>query len=195
MDSMAAAQGGDHPLMGIEIERRFLVKDLSWFSEELRSVKIVQNYLSSDPARVVRVRLSTWDNRPQQAFLTIKGYRDSQGSCSEFEYQISVQEALEMQEMAPVSISKRRYHIPVLGNLTWEVDLFGDRNFGLVLAEIELPSPDYPVYLPPWLGREVTTEPAYSNVSLALRPYSSWSKEGQDCECPESPEWHRMPFL
>ena len=53
--------------------------------------------------------------------------------------------------------------------MLWEVDEFLDRT--LVVAEIELSSPDALVELPPWLravmDREVTDEPEYANARLA----------------------------
>jgi len=65
-------------------------------------------------------------------------------------------------------IAKRRYRRPV-GALTWEVDQFADRD--LVLAEVEVPFARRRVQLPLWLKpfvvREVTGEAEYLNVNLA----------------------------
>lgn len=53
----------------------------------------------------------------------------------------------------------------------WHVDEFHGGNRGLVLAEVELETVDQPVRLPPWVGREVTGNPAYRNSKLGwLRP-------------------------
>ena len=66
-------------------------------------------------------------------------------------------------------VHKRRYSIRDVGDALWEVDEYLDRT--LVVAEIELPSPDTVVELPPWLravmDREVTDEPEYANDHLA----------------------------
>jgi len=66
-------------------------------------------------------------------------------------------------------VRKRRYYVRE-GPLTWEIDEFLDRS--LVLAEVEVPTPDTDVPLPEWvvsvLEREVTGDPAYLNVNLAL---------------------------
>jgi CHAD domain-containing protein len=60
----------------------------------------------------------------------------------------------------------RRYSIRESDDLVWEVDEFLDRE--LVLAEIELPTPDTSFELPGWLrdvlDREVTDDPDYSEV-------------------------------
>jgi hypothetical protein len=58
----------------------------------------------------------------------------------------------------------RRYSIRESDDLVWEVDEFLDRE--LVLAEIELPTPDTSFEVPGWLrdvlDREVTDDPEYS---------------------------------
>jgi CYTH domain-containing protein len=68
-------------------------------------------------------------------------------------------------------ITKRRYEIPD-GALVWQVDEFTDRD--LVLAEVELPAadvvPDLPAWLAPYVVREVTEDPSYTNFALAGQP-------------------------
>jgi CYTH domain-containing protein len=65
-------------------------------------------------------------------------------------------------------VRKHRYAIAE-GDLTWEIDVFVDRE--LVLAEVELPSaervPEIPAWLAPYLVRDVTDEPAFVNLNLA----------------------------
>jgi CYTH domain-containing protein len=65
-------------------------------------------------------------------------------------------------------VRKRRCSVAE-GALTWEIDRF--RGIPLVLAEVELPSEDHEVVIPPWLrphvDREVTGEPRYVNINLA----------------------------
>jgi CYTH domain-containing protein len=55
------------------------------------------------------------------------------------------------------------------GAFTWEIDRFYGRE--LVLAEVELPSPDTaivpPRWLDKWIVREVTGEPEFLNLTLA----------------------------
>ena len=67
--------------MGIEIERKFLVRDLSAVSG-LTGTRMRQGYLSVDPERTVRVRLAG-----PRASVTIKGApSDSGASRAEYEY-------------------------------------------------------------------------------------------------------------
>ena len=67
-------------------------------------------------------------------------------------------------------IRKERLRVPHDG-LVWELDRFLDLD--LFMAEVELPGPDHPVTIPPWLEsrilKEVTDEPAYRNFELASR--------------------------
>ena len=54
--------------MGTEIERKFLVSPGAWIPDPARGVVLRQGYLSSDPARIVRVRVAG-----DAGALTIKG--------------------------------------------------------------------------------------------------------------------------
>jgi adenylate cyclase len=57
---------------------------------------------------------------------------------------------------------------------TWEVDVFGGANAGLVLAEIEFDRLHQRLALPPWVGREVTDDVRYRNAYLARHPFTTW---------------------
>ena len=58
--------------------------------------------------------------------------------------------------------------------LNWEIDCFEGDNSGLIIVEIEIPTPDYPLMIPPWLGKEVTKDGEnWSNYALALNPLSN----------------------
>ena len=154
--------------MGVEIERKFLVRDMSVL-DGVEGVPYRQGYLSTDPERTVRVRRAG-----DHAFLTIKGL--SRGATrAEFEYAIPVDdaEAMLLQCLPPI-VSKVRHRIPHAG-LTWEVDVFGGENEGLVVAELEIPSEATEVTIPPWLGDEVTGDPRYFNANLVSRPYRDWT--------------------
>lgn len=63
-------------------------------------------------------------------------------------------------------IIKRRYIVPFGGN-TWDVDIFEDELSGLAVAEIELPSSDAEVSIPPFVGKEVSGDFRYYNSSLS----------------------------
>jgi len=147
--------------MAIETERKFLVKgEFRHLSTD--ETEIVQTYLSTDPQRIVRLRIAGND-----AFLTIKTMiREEPISRKEWEMPLNIEFAREIMEVClPGKIVKTRYHVPS-GNHNFEVDVFHDKNEGLIIAEIELSHPDEHFTIPDWLGREVTGDPGYYNSNL-----------------------------
>lgn len=146
--------------MSKEIERKFLVRgDFRPYVEH--SHDIAQGYLNTDPDRTVRVRLLD-----ERGFITIKTRNDG---CvrNEWEYEIPFADAKAMLPACGNIIEKTRNIIDAGNGLVWEVDVFGGKNKGLVLAEIELPSPETSFDRPDWLGEEVTGDSRYYNSSLA----------------------------
>jgi len=159
--------------MPVEIERKFLVAGDIWRGRG-PGTHYRQGYLSVEPGRTVRVRLSD-----DSAWLTIKG--SSAGMArAEYEYPIPVAEAAELLDTLCIHplIEKVRYRIEHAGH-TWEVDEFSGDNAGLVLAEVELMAADEAVELPDWVGREVTDDPRYYNASLQVHPYREWGSQAE----------------
>ncbi len=157
--------------MGTEIERKFLVKGTQWHDDAISDANIRQGFVSTDPERIVRLRLTNG-----RALLTIKG-RATGVRRSEYEYEIPLTDAEEMLEDVCHHglIEKTRYRVPHAGN-TWEVDVFYGDNAGLLLAEIELRDESDAISLPAWVGPEVTDDRRYFNAYLAEHPYSEWSQ-------------------
>jgi adenylate cyclase len=155
--------------MGVEIERKFLVKSDAWRVSAGEGTRLLQGYLANDAKATVRVRI-----RGEQAFLTIKGVTTGI-SRSEFEYSIPVDDAEAMlRELAVVPvIEKIRYRVPC-GAHVWDLDVFAGENEGLVLAELELEAADDAFDHPAWAGDEVSHDPRYYNVNLASHPVSRW---------------------
>lgn len=156
--------------MAIEIERKFLLKNQQWRSSAGEGCLIRQGYLSDQPERTVRVRVSG-----AQAWLTIKG--KTQGIARlELEYPIAVAEAMQLLDqlcLKPV-IEKYRYRI-AQADVVWEIDEFLGENAGLLVAEIELTAVDQTFDRPAWLGDEVSDDPRYFNSALIRHPFLSWS--------------------
>ena len=148
--------------MAKEIERKYLVNS-DLYKSMAQSVKYIeQGYMSLQKEATVRVRIK--DNC---AFLTIKGL--SRGAVrDEWEYQIPFDEAREMLTKCCCGniIAKHRYEVMYKGYL-WEIDEFCGKHNGLVVAEIELGAEDESFPLPPFIGEEVTGDPAYYNSSLS----------------------------
>lgn len=147
--------------MAKEIERKFLVTDNSYREMAKGNKHIVQGYLSTEIRATVRVRIV--DNR---AMLTVKG-RNEGITRDEWEYPIPVDDAMEMlgKITEGAIIDKVRYLVEWEG-YTWEIDEFSSPVNGLVVAEVELKSGDDSPALPPFIGKEVTGDPAYYNSSM-----------------------------
>lgn len=154
--------------MSLEIERKFLVLNDDWRASAREAIQIVQGYAPAGPG-VLRVRIAAG-----RGFLTLKRVFSAR-SRIEFEREISVKDAHDLLDgfCGPERIEKTRYIVPCM-EAFWEVDVFEGLNKGLVLAEIELETEEQAFGRPPWLGREVTSEPAYMNSNLACRPFSEW---------------------
>ncbi len=147
--------------MGIEIERKFLVKD-DCFKVEAESRQLYrQGYIEGAALATVRVRVIG-----QKGFLTIKS-RAVNFSRNEYEYEIPLAEAEEMlSKLCGNKVEKYRYIVCYEGK-RWEVE-------GLCVAELELQSEDETFAMPNWLGEEVTHDYRYRNSYLAENPYTTW---------------------
>lgn len=148
--------------MAAEIERKFLVANDSWRDMARASMNITQAYISHRPDGIVRLRLTD-----SKAWLTVKG-RTRGISRNEWEYEIPIEDAREMIDHHIYEgsyLSKTRYLVDYKGR-TWEIDEFHKGLKGLVLAEVELPSVETEVELPPFIGEEVSGNPEYYNSNL-----------------------------
>lgn len=157
----------------IEIELRFLVEHADW-PRAVRPHRIDQGYLTTNPARVVRVRLRD----AEDGFLTIKGLTEG-AKRLELEYPIPAADARALLELAEFRVTKRR-HVVNIAPYVWEIDEFEGRNAGLVVAEVELEDtaqiPAARLARPAWAGPEITSAHEYSNLRLAERPFAEWSE-------------------
>lgn len=148
--------------MAKEIERKFLVIDDTYKAMFQNRKFIVQGYLSLRKESTVRIRII--DNN---AWITIKGVNDG-AVRDEWEYAIPVNDAMEMLGRCHEGniVKKWRYEVLFEGFL-WEIDEFAGLHEGLVVAEIELEAENQSFPLPPFIGNEVTGNPAYYNSTLA----------------------------
>ena len=150
----------------IEIERKFLVSNLNaCLQHQTTSTRIIQGYLSFDPARTVRVRKTD-----TEAFITIKGKPNSTGDTRyEWEKEIPENDAAQLLKLCLGQIiQKTRYVISHKSHL-FEVDVFSGKLQGLVIAEVELSAAEEQVDLPTWIGKEVTGDSRYFNSHLAKK--------------------------
>lgn len=148
--------------MSAEIERKYLAASDGWRDEVRRTVEIVQGYLHVDDHAEVRVRIAD-----DEAVLTVKR-GGPVFERAEVEVPLGLEAARRLLDEAIVGrrVGKRR-HLVNVGGLTAEVDEFVGDHAGLVLVEVELPTPDTPTPAATWLGDEVTGDRRYYNATLA----------------------------
>ena len=160
-------------MSGLEIEKKFLVRNHSYQTQNSGQSHIQQGYICSDRGRTVRVRI-----RDDRGYLTIKGPSDDNGlSRYEFEKEISLDEAHQLMKLCePGAIDKTRYLVKS-GVHTFEVDEFYGDNTGLVIAEVELQSEDESFEKPVFVGREVTGDRRFYNAHLTKHPFCAWSEQ------------------
>ena len=149
--------------MGQEIERKFLVNGEGWRDEPGEERRIVQGYIAIGDMAQVRVRIIDGTS----ALLTVKD-RGTDVERQEYEYAIPADDARAMLKLRTGNLIEKTRKKIWRSDLVWEVDCFSGRLAGLVLAEVELKGADDQMPLPDWVGREVTGDPKYYNVTLAL---------------------------
>ena len=144
----------------MEIESKFLIKELPAKLEQYVRKEIEQAYLCTNP--VIRVRR---DN--DSYYMTYKG----KGLMVREEYNLPLtKEAYDLLRGKAEGriISKTRYLIPDEGGLTIELDVFHGELAPLVLAEVEFGSVEAAnaYRMPDWFKEDVTDNPAYHNSNM-----------------------------
>ena len=152
-----------------EIERKYLLIDNSWKNFVVGKIALRQGYIAKSNDGLVRIRIS--DNK---AWITVKG-RQVSFTRPEFEYEIPISDAEELLKefSSENQIVKTRFFL-VYQEIKWIVDVFEGQNSGLMIAEIELESETVNYSLPPWVGKDVTTDFRYANSNLAEHPFGEW---------------------
>ena len=147
-----------------EIERTFLVVGTGWRDQADRRERLADGLVAVTDGRKVRIRLYE-----DHASITIKTRRVG-AEREEFEYPIPMDDARDLlaRQCGGTGIEKIRHYVPHEG-FVWEVDVYEGPMAGIILAEIELPEPDTRFPMPPWLGREVTLDPAFRKGELVRR--------------------------
>lgn len=152
----------------MEIERKFLVKDSSWKKYILNSEDIIQFYLTGlNQSPTVRLR-----TKADKGYITLKYPSQSETILvrEEYEYEIPIVDIhAQISEATGNIIRKTRHYVKGPDGQIWEVDEFESPLPNLVLAEFEYPEEVLNVVLPEWIGKEVTTDPAYSNLQLSFK--------------------------
>ena len=150
----------------MEIERKFLLKELPEHLDRYPCHRIEQGYLCTEP--VVRIR-----RQDDDYILTYK----SKGLLAREEYNLPLTKEAYAHLLTKADgnvLTKKRYLLPVPGreDLTVEFDIFEGKFAGLMLAEIEFSSEEDAKAFPPlpWFDRDVTWSGEYQNSKLSKMP-------------------------
>lgn len=147
----------------LEIERKFLVKQLPRNLKQLRSALIVQGYLATE-MKGAQVRLRKKGN------VCSLGFKRRRGSGrEEREIRLTLKQFnLLWPGTSGRRLRKTRYDMPWNGRVI-EIDIYRGVHRGLAVAEVEFPNRRTCDRFkpPPWLGREITGQKRYSNIRLA----------------------------
>ena len=154
--------------MGLEIERRFLIKNDNWKEFINKKIDIEQGYLSKSlDDWIIRIRFSGNDFKIALK-KHIKGFTNF-----EFEYSIPRSDGETIMSNLSSTIKKERFLLEV-EKKSWIVDCFKENNYPLEIAEIELSKEKEDLILPSFVSKEITGLKNYSNFSLASKPFSKW---------------------
>lgn len=147
--------------MALEIERKFLVASDSWKPSVMKIMRITDGMLMSADGRKLRVRLIDG-----KATLTFKGRRVGIAR-EEVELPLDIDQARHLLNLhcEGPTLTKTRHLVP-FSDPVWEVDVYDFPLEGVTLAEVELPTIDYPVSLPDWIGAEVTGHPSWQKANM-----------------------------
>lgn len=163
--------------MGIEIERKFLLKNDDWKQRVSSSTDFKQGYLvgANDNSRSgkasVRIRIEGDSANVNIKSMTLDISRQ------EYEYSIPLEDAVKMlTELCEKPLIEKVRHVVKHEGHEWEVDVFSGDNEGLIVAEIELQNENEQFSVPSWIGEEVSDQVKYYNVNLIHNPFSSWNK-------------------
>ena len=148
----------------MEIERKFIVKNLPTIIKEYSSCKIEQAYLCTDPDMRIR-------KKNNEYYLTYKNKGNSMLSREEVEIPLPevMYKCLKQKTIGNI-IKKERYKFPYETFLL-EIDIFEEPYKPLILAEVEFPSEELAkAFVPPlWFGKEVTEDLKYRNGYMATK--------------------------
>lgn len=159
----------------MEIERKFLIRQMPASLSSFECLLIEQAYLCTDP--VVRIR-----RQNDACYLTYKG----KGLLAREEHNLPLNGDAYTHLLTKADgniISKKRYLIPIEHPafsegylppyahfpLKVELDVFAPPFAPLVLAEVEFPDEEMAhAFLPPdWLGEDVTNDRRYHNSTMS----------------------------
>ncbi len=172
--------------MGIEIEKKFLVKEIPYELSNLPCHEIEQGYLNVHPA--VRVR-----KEDEKYYMTYKATKEDYAGIGKTEYNMPLDKASYDHLLRKADgnvITKKRYLIPLNddafekeylekrpdfeeklknGEIIVELDVFEGVFAGRILAEVEFPDEEAAdnYKMAGWFSEDVTGDTRYSNSQMS----------------------------
>ena len=155
----------------MEIERKYLVKNMPADLDQYSHSVIEQGYLCHNPT--VRIRKMDDDY-----ILTYKSKVGPVGEeradrarvSNEVELPLTKEAYMHLRNKVDGNlIYKKRFYIPLDDGLTSELDIFDGHLAGFVMLEVEFPSEEasYDFEPPAWFGKELTGDKRFSNYNLS----------------------------
>ena len=172
--------------MGIEIEKKFITKDIPFDLSSFPHHEIEQGYLNVHPA--VRIR-----KEDEAYYMTYKANKDNYSGIGKTEYNMELDRESYEHLRTKVDgniITKKRYILPINedgftreyldshellekavkeGDIKIELDVFEGVFKGRILAEIEFPDEDAAAnyHMADWFLVDVTGDSKYSNSQMS----------------------------
>lgn len=155
----------------MERERRWTVKLAKHPSVEYVDLYIEQLYIYGEDDKFDRLRRSRLSYGNQWVYVWNNKKNVSLGEKLESECQITKEEfdELAFKQVEGSTIVKKMRRIFSYDGWRWELDYFLEPRFGLIILEVELPSLNVAIELPPWIEveKEITGDELYSNFSIS----------------------------
>ena len=145
----------------MEIERKFLVKDLPNL-ESIKGEEIIQGYLSYEPEIRIRKRDSKYYLTKKSIGSLVRNEEETQ--INELTYNI-------LSSLVKDKLEKTRYIVKINNKLKAELDIYQGKLKGLYIVEVEFNSINEAnnFIIPPWFGEEITNNQEYKNQNLAKK--------------------------
>ena len=158
-------------MQGIEIEKKYKIKQLPKDLEKYEKIEIEQAYLVNRNKITVRVRKYNEDKYILSYKMKKKKSNSEISVCDEVELELTKEAYEHLKEKHDGRVlQKTRYIIPLKDGLKVEIDRFKDFFNGVCFAEIEFKSEeqakDYKI--PDWLGEDISTEKRVKNGYMAI---------------------------
>ncbi|MBR2705164.1 MAG: hypothetical protein IKE91_06830 [Clostridia bacterium] len=168
--------------MGIEIERRFLVKNMDKVNELVKQYTdskktIIQDYVYSDVLTAIRKRKIVKNDNEKYIYTIKTGFNSL--SINEFEEEMTKEQYDSIKpDSSRWTIEKDRYIIPYENGLKIELDVFHGKYEGLIFAEIEFESEDQAknANIPDWFDVEIGKIISNNSLSKGIDDIDAYIK-------------------